>query len=147
MVERDKAALKFLVSHQQLSESVEPAMADLYHPAPCLLARVTPLGIGFCAPTNNMGNIAMRLDDLQCTLTSISGVGAQMFAAPLARGLALDHDGTEHLLQLRDVMLVGPGHDEGQRDTTAVHQQVALAAFFFPDQSGWARLPPAPAAL
>lgn len=147
MVERDEASLQLLVSHQQLSESVEPAMADLDHPAPRLLGRVTPLGIGFCATTDDVRDVAMRLDDLQCTPTSISGVGTQMFAAPLARGFTFDHDGAQHLLQLRDVMLVGPGHDEGQRDATAVHQQMPLAAFFSPDQSGWVRLPLAPEAL
>jgi len=89
----------------------------------------------------------MRLDDLQGALASIPRVGTQMFAAPLARGLALDHDGAEQLLQLRDIMPVCPGHDEGQRDTTAVHQQVALAAFFSPDQSGWLRRPLVPVAL
>jgi len=147
VVERDKAALKFLVSHQQLSESVEPAMADLYHPAPRLLGWVTPLGIGFCATTHDVGNIAMRLDNIQGLLTSISRICAQVFAAPLAWALALDHTGAEHLIQLRDIMLIGSGHDERQRDTTAVHQQVPLAAFFFPDQSGWGQPPLAPVAL
>jgi hypothetical protein len=33
-------------------------------------------------------------------------------------------------------MPVGSGHDERQRDTTLVHQQMTLAAIFFPDTSG-----------
>jgi len=37
------------------------------------------------------------------------------------------------------VIDVGCGHDDRQRDATPVHQQVALAALFFPDPSGWAR--------
>jgi hypothetical protein len=34
---------------------------------------------------------------------------------------------------LRNIMPVGPGHDERQRDATTVHQQMALAPIFFPD--------------
>ena len=46
---------------------------------------------------------------------------------------ALNCDGIEHGLQLRDVMTVGSGHDERQRDATSVHQQMAFAPIFFPD--------------
>ena len=88
----------------------------------------------------------MRLDDLQCAPASVPSVGAQVLAAPGDWGLALDHDGLQHLIELRDVMLIGPGHDERQRDATAVHQQVSLAAFFFPDRSGCAPPPLAPKA-
>ena len=88
----------------------------------------------------------MRFDDLQRPSASISSIGTQVLAAPGVRGLALDHDGLQHLLELCDVMLIGPGHDERQRDATAVHQQVALAPFFFPDRSGWAPPPVAPRA-
>ena len=41
---------------------------------------------------------------------------------------------------------IGPGHDELQRDATAVHQQVPLAALFFPDRSGCVPPPLAPRA-
>ena len=51
---------------------------------------------------------------------------AKVLAAPGARGLALDHDGRQHLIELRDVMLVGPGHNERERNATAVYQQVRL---------------------
>ena len=44
MIQRDEAAFEFLVSHQQLAEAIEPAVADLNHPAPSLLGRVAPLG-------------------------------------------------------------------------------------------------------
>lgn len=53
MVERDEAAFELLVVHEQLSEPFEPAMTNLNHPASVLLGRVTPLGIGFCTPTND----------------------------------------------------------------------------------------------
>lgn len=70
-----------------------------------------------------------------------------MFAAPVRRILALDHGAGEHRIELLAVMYVGPCHDERQRDATAVHQQVALAAFFFPDPSGCGPPTPGPAAL
>ena len=94
-----------------------------------------------------MRDVAVRLDDLQCMPTSISGVSAQVLAATHARRLALDHDGLQHGVELRDVMLIGPGHDERQRDATSVHQQMTLAPLFFPDPSGWGRRTLAPAAL
>jgi hypothetical protein len=47
----------------------------------------------------------------------------------------LDHDGIEHGLNLRHAVCVGSRHDEGQRDATPVHQQMALAAVFSP--IGW----------
>ena len=146
MVEREQTAIKFLMAHQQVAEAVEPAMADLDHPAPCLLGRVAPLGIGLGATTDDLSNVAARLDNLQGTPAPISSVRAQVLAAPGAWRLALDHDGIQHLIELRDVMRIGPGHDERQRDATAVHQQVSLAPIFFPDRSGCARLLLAPAA-
>lgn len=45
VVERDEAALELIVSHEQFAEAVEPAIADLDHPAPCLLGWIVPLGI------------------------------------------------------------------------------------------------------
>jgi AraC-like DNA-binding protein len=38
VVERDEAAFEFLVSHQQLAETIEPAVTDLGHPAPSMAA-------------------------------------------------------------------------------------------------------------
>ena len=81
--------------------------------------------------------MAVRLDDLQCTSASIASVGAQVLAATHARRFALDHDGLQHCVELRDVMLIRSGHDERQRDSTAVYQQMTLAPF--PDPSGWGR--------
>ena len=138
MVERDEAALKFLVSNEQFAESVEPAVADLDNPAPGLLRRISLLGLRLRAATHDVRDVAMRLDDLQRRSAPIARVGAQVLAASNARRLALDHDGLKHHVDLRHVMLIRPGHDERQRDATAVHQQVSLAPLFFPDPSGCA---------
>ncbi len=112
MVEGDEAAFELLISHEQLAEAVEPTVADLDHPASRLLGRVASFGIGLLAAINDMRDIAVRLDDLQCTPASIAGVGAQVLASTGARRLALDHDGLEHCVELRNVMLIGSGHDE-----------------------------------
>ena len=147
VVEREEAALELLVAHEQLAKAVEPTVANLDHPAPRLLGWIAPLGISLRASTDDMRNVAVRLDDFQCTPTSVSGVSTQVLTAPRRWGIASDHDGLQHWVELRNVMLIGPGHDERQRDATAVHQQVPLAAFFFPDQLGCARPPLAPRAL
>jgi len=147
VVQRDEAAFELLVSHEQLAKAIEPAVAHLDHPASCLLGRVAPLGIGLLATINDVRNVAVRFDDLQRGPASVTCIGTQVLAAPRAGRLALDHDGLQHGIELRDVMLIGPGHDERQRDATAVHQQVALAPFFFPDRSGCVRPPLAPRVL
>ena len=108
MVECDEAALQFFVPHQQLAESVEPTVTDLHNPAPRLFRRVPALGLGFFSTINDMGDVAMRLDDLQGRLAAISGIGAKVLAASNAWRLALDHDGRQHLIELRDVMLIEP---------------------------------------
>ena len=145
MVEREEAALKLLVAHQQLAKAVEPTMADLNDPAPGFLAGMPLLGFLLLRATDHMGNVAVALDDLQCWLSTISGIQAKMLGSAFIRHLALDHDGRQDGIELRDVMPVRSGHDERQGDATAVDQQVTLAPIFFPDQSGWVRPALAPA--
>ena len=82
----------------------------------------------------------MALNNFQGGLSAISGIKTQMLGTTLGRCLALDHDGRQNGVELRDVMPVRSGHDERQGDATAVDQQVTLAPIFFPDPSGWVRL-------
>lgn len=144
VIEREEAALKFLVSHQQLSKAVEPAMTDLNNPASSLLAGMTLPGFLHLLATGHMRNIAVAFDDFQRRLAAVSGIQAQMLGATLRRCLAFDHDRRQYGIELRDVMPVRSGHDERQGDATSVDQQVTLASIFSPDQSGWARPPLAP---
>lgn len=134
MVEGHEAALELLVAHQKLAESVEPTVADLDNPSSCLLCGVAPFGACFLVTADHVRNVAVRVDDLQCAFASVSGIGAQMLASPLAGCLALDHHGAEHLIELGDVVFICSGHDDRQRDATPVHQQVPLASLFSPDQ-------------
>jgi len=139
MVEREDAALKFFIAHQQLAKPVEPAMADLNNPAPGLLFGMSLLCLLLLRAAGHMRNIAMTLDDLQRRLAAISGIQTQVLGAPLDRRLALDHDGRQNCVELRNVMPIRSGHDERQGDATTVDQQVTLAPIFSPDQSGCAR--------
>lgn len=139
MVEREEAALEFLIAHQQLAKTVEPAMADLNNPTPGFLSRMPLLCLLLLRATGHMRNVAMAFYDLQRWLSAIAGIKAQMFGATFSRRFALDHDGRQDCIELRNVMPVRSGHDERQGDATAVDQQVTLAPIFFPDRSGWAR--------
>ena len=139
MVEREEAALKFLIAHQQLAKSIEPAMTDLNNPTSGFLSGMALLGLLLLGATGHMRNVVMAFNDLQRRLAAISGIQTQMLGATLSRHLALDHNGGQDCVELRNVMPVRPGHDERQGDATAVDQQVTLAPIFFPDQSGWAR--------
>ena len=59
VIERYEAACKLLVAHQQLAESVEPAVTDLDNPAPGLCARRSLLGFRLAAPAHDMRDVAV----------------------------------------------------------------------------------------
>jgi len=139
VVQGHEATLKLFVTHQQLAESVEPAMTDLDDPPASLLPGLAPLGIGFLPSIDDMRDVAMRSDDLHRLGASVACICTQVLAAPGWRSPTLDHDRTEHLVDPLAIIDVGPGHDDRQRDATPVHQQVTLASLFFPDPSGWAQ--------
>ena len=107
------------------------------HPAPGLLRGVTREFVSFLSSSFDMGNVAMRRNGFQRRCAGIACIGTQMLVTPAGRTGTLDHDGLKHSFQLRDIMSVGAGHDERQRDATTVHQQMALAPIFFPDPLGW----------
>lgn len=139
MIEREEAAIEFLIAHQQLAKAVEPTMTDLNNPTSGFLSGMPLLGLVLLGATGHMRNVAVALNDIQRRLAAISGVKAQMFGAALRWYLALDHDGGQDGVELRNIMPVRSGHDERQGDATAVDQQMTLAPIFFPDQSGSAR--------
>ena len=139
MVEREEAALEFLVAHQQLAKPVEPTMADLNNPTAGFLSGMPLFCLLLLRAAGHMRDVAMTLNDLQRWLSAISGIQAQVLGATFGRHLALDHDGRQDCVELRNVMPIRSGHDERQGDATAVDQQVTLAPIFSPDQSGWAR--------
>ena len=89
----------------------------------------------------------MRLNDFQRGRSCIARISAQMFVSPDRWTGSINHNGVKHWLQLGDVMSIGSGHDERQRDATSVHQQMALAPIFSPDPSGWGQRFAVPMAL
>ena len=137
MIQGHEATVKLLVAHQELAELIEPAVADLHNPAARLLCGVSALGRCLLAPTHDMRDVAMPLDDSPEFGASIAGIGAQVLAAALGGHRALDRDGFEHLLKPLAIIDVGRGHDDRQRDPTPVREQVTLAPIFFPYPSGW----------
>lgn len=146
MVESEEAAFEFFVSHEQFAEAVEPTMCHLHNPSPRFLCRVSAFVADFLAAAFDVGNVAVGLDDAQSRSAGIACVGAQMLATPLGCRRAREHEGIQHRLQLTDVMSVGAGHDQRQRNATTVYQQMSLAAIFSPDPSDWGRRLPVPAA-
>lgn len=64
VVERHEAAFELCVAYQQFAEPIEPAMADLDHPVPGLLAGMALLGLVFLPAAYHVGNVVVALDDL-----------------------------------------------------------------------------------
>src|SRR5690625_3968947 len=122
-------------------------MGHFHDPASGLPCRVSPQLPRLFSPSLDVGNVVMGFDRLQRRCAGITGIGAQVFVAPYGRGGPFDLNGIEYGFQLADIMTIGPGYDERQRDATAVHQQMSLASFFFPDPSDWGRSLLAPTAL
>ena len=112
MIEGEKAAIKFLESHEQLTESIEPTVRDLDNPAPGSLLGITLQFKGFLSSSFDMWDVAMLFKSFQGRSAGISSVGTQVLAPPLRRLDTLDHHGFQHGAKLRDVMPVSPGHDE-----------------------------------
>lgn len=74
----------------------------------------------------------------------IARIGAQQLPTARVRFRTCDHNRIEDPIHLAQVMPIGSGDDEGQRDSMGVHQDVALGAFFSPDPWDWVPRPPAP---
>ena len=78
--------------------------------------------------------------------TDEARVGAQVLARARSHRRALeDHTHRASGSSSRDVISIGRGHDDRQRDATRVDQQHPLAPIFSPGQWGWARPTPGPA--
>ncbi len=122
-------------------------MADLYDPPSRLLLGVALLDeISLSAASDDMRDVAVVFDGAKVFRAPVASVSTQVLVSSMRWILAFDDDGVEDRVKALAVMDVGPGHDERQRDATAVHQQMPLAALFFPDPSGWAPRPPGPVA-
>jgi len=98
VVERQEAAVKFLVPHQQLSESIEPTVCHLDNPASGLFPRVTFEFVSFLSPPFDMRNVVVLLDDFQGWSSGVARVGTQVLVSSLGWTGSLNHDGIKYRL-------------------------------------------------
>src|SRR5258706_10668051 len=150
MVETKEAAFELLVAHEQLAKAIEPAMRDFDNPPPRPLGRMPSNLFGFLPASFDVGNVVMLFDDGKSGHAGIAGIGTQVLAASLGWRRPLYHDRLQNRGNLADIMSICSGHDDRERDATAVHEQVTLAPIFSPDPSGWVRrllVPAAPSSL
>jgi hypothetical protein len=104
-------------------------MRCLYHPSASFEIRVGFLFLDLFPALFYVRDVMMFFDNFLGWLARIAFVCAKVLHNIVG---AVDHDFIEHYLKLGDIMSVCPCYDYRQRDTTAVHQDVTLAAFFFP---------------
>ena len=64
----------------------------------------------------------MFLNDFPSRCAGVARVGTPMLVSSQRWLGSLHHDGIEHCFKLRNIMSVGSGHDERQRDATTDHQ-------------------------
>lgn len=96
IIQGREAAFELFVAQEQFAEAVEPAVADLDDPAMGLLLRAAPFAVSLPASIDDMGDVAVLRDDVEIAGAAVTGVGAQVLAAPPRRTRALDDDGAEH---------------------------------------------------
>ena len=130
---------QLLVPDQKLAESVEPGMSSFNDPTSVLR------GAPSCALLScDSWDIAPRADLFASRLAVVSLIRIQESLPSFGKG---NDNGIEHRGELTDIMSIGPGNDQRQRDAMSVHQKVALASLFFPCLSGFCRRLPVPAVL
>ena len=127
-------AVELFIADQKFTKAVKPAVCDFDNPAPCALARLALEFLRFLPAPLDVRDVAALFNDLTSWLAHVGGIGARVLGAG-----ARDFAAVEHGLELRDVMPVGPCHDERERDATPVDKQVPLAPIFFPDPWDWLR--------
>ena len=88
----------------------------------------------------------MLLNDSQSRCAGVARVRTQMPVSSERWIGSLDNNGVQHGFKLRHVMSVCSGHDERQRNATAVHQQMAFAPIFSPCRWDWVQRFPVPMA-
>lgn len=113
VVQRQKTAIKLFVSHQELSESVEPTVRDLNDPASGFFLWIAFELTGLLSSAFDVRNVAMLLNDFQSRCASVARIGTQMLVTSERWIGSLNFDAIEHGFNLRNIMPVCSGHDEG----------------------------------
>ena len=120
-------------SYQDLAEAIQPRMASLYNPSACPMIRIRDFFSPFLATGSDMWFIASPLYRLASFFTVISLICTQVLGFFQCWIRTVSNYMVQNRLHLSDVMTVGSGDDDGERGTSAVHQEVALGPFFSPD--------------
>ena len=128
-----------LISDQELSEPVEPGVCRLDDPTTVLWW--TPAS---ALPPSDPWGVSPSSDLLAKRFAVISLIRIQEPQSSSRKG---NDDGIKDCGELTDVMSMGPGDDQRQRDATAVHQKMPLASLFSPGLLGSDRLLPVREAL
>ena len=132
MEERLVAFRQLLISDEKLSKPVEPGVRRFHDPASIL--RRTPASA--LLPCDSWG-VTSNADLLANRFPVIPLIRIQETLLPLRKG---NDDGIEHRGELADIMSMGPGDDQRQRDATCVHQEMTLCFLFSPGLSDSDRL-------
>jgi len=132
MDECNVAVVEFLVANEELAKAVEPAVRRLHDPASVRRRSAAP-GLALLP---DAGVVAPRGDGIERRLAGVPTVAKQVHATRAPRSA---HEGVEERLELSDIIPVGPGDADRQRDPTPVDQDVPLASIFSPGPSGWVR--------
>jgi len=136
--------MRLLITNQQFAKAGEPRVRNFDDPAPRAFA-LRPVA-AFLAAGPHMRGVVPRDHVLPGHGADETGVGTQVLAGAGRHRGSRDHHRVERGHQLGDVISIGRGHDDRQRDATGVHQQHSLASIFFPGRWGWARPTLVPAA-
>ena len=118
---------QLLISHQKLPKAIEPGVRSFYHPT-SVLRRTPPSPLLSCDPWGVPPEANLLADRLAV-------VPLIRIQESLPTGKSND-DCIKHRSELTDVMSIGPGDDQRQRDAMGVHQDMTLASLFFPGLSG-----------
>ena len=128
-------------------KSIQPRMTAFNNPAPRLPLRITLFFSNFFSTLLYMWNVPAEATLHKHRHPRISFVSAKMMSPSLFGHRAFHYDRIKCPRHKFRVMDMRSAHDEGQRDSTRVHQQAALCTFFFPDRSGCCQSLPVPKGL
>lgn len=122
-------------------------MAGFYYPSSGTMVRVCGLVGPLLTSGSDVDTIASFRNSHPCTREVIPFVGTKILLHSRAHIGTPDNNAVEKHLQLRNIMPIRPGYDEGQRDATLVYENVTLCSHFFPGPWGLARRTRVPAGL
>ena len=136
------APIGLLEPYQDLAKAVHPRMAGFHNPSSRAVTWIRRFFLPLLTARSDVRSIAPvfhRRTRLATVKALVSTQVLRLFRCGL---WASHHNTVQNHLHLSDVMTVGPRDDDGERGTSAVHQDMSLGPFFSPDLSDWLRRTP-----